>query len=445
MKWRELLETRGPLVKQMTDIVELTGKEDRDMTPEERETFDQLDADQEAIHQRVIDAKKLEQITALNPDPATVPVSRTEGRGAETAIDYDAVLRSWLLAPSGNADEKQVAEAQRAGLTPYTKNLNFRFREHPLGMPRSVAEAEKRLEESTRERVERRAQATTPGTAGGFTVPDEMMRAIEVAQLMFTPMRRTSTIMRTATGANLPIPTTNDTGNKGEIIAENAPANAQDVVFGQLVLEAYKYSSKVVLVSYELLQDSSVNLPVLLGRLLGERLGRIHADHFAIGTGSGQPRGIVTGATDSSLTAAAAGALTWEEVLNLKHTVDPAYRGPGFAFMGNDTTLKLMKQIKDTQNRPIWMPNLIDGEPDRFDGTPYEINQSMASGANAKALLAGMLSKYIIRDVLDLTLVRLDELYAINGQVAFLMWSRNDGDLLDAGTNPVKYLTMGAT
>jgi HK97 family phage major capsid protein len=58
-------------------------------------------------------------------------------------------------------------------------------------------------------------------------------------------------------------------------------------------------------------------------------------------------------------------------------------------------------------------------------------------------MLYGALSKYQIRDVRDITLVRLDERYAELGVVAFLAFSRHDGDLLDAGTHPVKYLTMG--
>jgi HK97 family phage major capsid protein len=49
----------------------------------------------------------------------------------------------------------------------------------------------------------------------------------------------------------------------------------------------------------------------------------------------------------------------------------------------------------------------------------------------------------MIRDVKDVTLVRLDERFAEFGQVCFLAFSRHDGDLLDAGTHPVKYLTMG--
>jgi HK97 family phage major capsid protein len=92
---------------------------------------------------------------------------------------------------------------------------------------------------------------------------------------------------------------------------------------------------------------------------------------------------------------------------------------------------------------PLWRAGMTASEPDTIDGDPYTINQQVESGAAKKAMLYGLLSKYLIRDVLDITLVRLDERYAELGVVAFLAFSRHDGDLLDAGTHPVKYLTMG--
>jgi HK97 family phage major capsid protein len=61
-------------------------------------------------------------------------------------------------------------------------------------------------------------------------------------------------------------------------------------------------------------------------------------------------------------------------------------------------------------------------------------------GSSAKKVIFGDLSKYIVRDVRDFTLLRLDERFAELGQVAFLAFSRHDGDLLNAGTNPVKYM-----
>ena len=110
-----------------------------------------------------------------------------------------------------------------------------------------------------------------------------------------------------------------------------------------------------------------------------------------------------------------------------------------------DSTLKALKKIKipqfsgDTNGMPLWQPGLVQGQPDRILGYPFVINQDVAAmAASAKAIVFGDLSKYLIRDVRDVTLLRLDERYAENHQVAFLAFSRHDGDLLDAGTDPVK-------
>jgi HK97 family phage major capsid protein len=132
--------------------------------------------------------------------------------------------------------------------------------------------------------------------------------------------------------------------------------------------------------------------------------------------------------------------------VDLVHSVDPAYR-VNARFMMNDATLKTIKKIKvlqysgDTTGVPLWSPSLVAGQPDTILGYPFVINQSMASpGSSAKKVIFGDLSKYIIRDVRDFTLLRLDERFAELGQVAFLAFSRHDGDLLDAGTDPVKYM-----
>ena len=83
----------------------------------------------------------------------------------------------------------------------------------------------------------------------------------------------------------------------GVILNENTQVANQDVAFSQLILDAWKYSSKQVLVSVELLQDSAVPLGEILGRLLGERIGRITNTHFTVGTGVSMPLGIVPAAT----------------------------------------------------------------------------------------------------------------------------------------------------
>ena len=80
------------------------------------------------------------------------------------------------------------------------------------------------------------------------------------------------------------------------------------------------------------------------------------------------------------------------------------------------------------------------GEYDRIHGYPYTINQSVpAPTTGLKSVIFGDLSKYQTRIALGMTLLRLTERYADYLQVGFLAFARADGDLLDAGTNPVKH------
>jgi HK97 family phage major capsid protein len=118
--------------------------------------------------------------------------------------------------------------------------------------------------------------------------------------------------------------------------------------------------------------------------------------------------------------------------------VDPSYRDNA-KWMFNDNTLSKIKLLVDSQSRPLWLPGLVDRAPDTLLGSPYVINQDMASvTSTGKSVLFGDFSKYWIRDVRDVTLLRLDERFAEFLQVAFLAFMRTDGDLLDAGTKPIR-------
>lgn len=372
-----------------------------------------------------------------------------------TAYERAAAFAAWAMgkhAPPG-AD----ALCQRAGLDLRSSmvelDLHRGYSEGglPLKAPRSMRElAEQREIRSAAAREGRAYQKVNlttagikdaDGSLGGYTVPDEMMGPLDAALLQWGGMRQVARVISTAGGADYPIPTSDDTAQKGEIIGENTSVNEQEVTFGQLILGTYKYSSKMIRVSVELIQDSVLNLPAFLGEALGTRLGRITNDHFTTGTGTSQPRGVVTAAANSTITASVAGALKYTEIMGLKHSVDPAYRQDALFMMG-DTILKRMKEMADSQGRPLWLPSLLPGEPPTFDGDRYVINQSMPTSAATKGLLYGDFSKYLIREVRGVTLMRLDERYADLHQVGFLAFARYDGDLLNAGTNPVKYLTL---
>jgi HK97 family phage major capsid protein len=174
---------------------------------------------------------------------------------------------------------------------------------------------------------------------------------------------------------------------------------------------------------------------------LGERLARIMNQYATTGTGSSEPKGVVTCASDSAI-ALAAKTPTYAELVSIEGALDPAYRN-GASWMFHDTVLQEIKKIVETTTgRPIWLPNMAGGAPDTILSYPYSINQDMAVAASTgsgKSILFGQMKKFLYREVQDIEIMRLNELYAEYYQVAFLGFARMDSDLLDAGTHPVKY------
>jgi HK97 family phage major capsid protein len=206
------------------------------------------------------------------------------------------------------------------------------------------------------------------------------------------------------------------------------------------VLDAYKISSDIIRVSYELLQDSGFDMDAIIGEAFGERLGRKSNGFLTTGTGSSQPNGIVTAAALGK-TAASATAITWDEIFDLFHSVDPAYRGsPKARFMFNDATLLVLRKLKDGDGNYLWQEsNARTGEPATISGKPYSINQAMDSIATGnRTVVFGDFSKYIVRKAAGMQMLRLVERYGEFWQVGFIAMNRIDGELLD--TAAVKHL-----
>lgn len=285
----------------------------------------------------------------------------------------------------------------------------------------------------------RNTMSTTTGSEGGFTVATEVARTVLDALKAFGGMRSVATVIQTSGVGALSFPTSDGTAEVGEIIAENATATDADVTFGTLSLTAYKYSSKVVAVPFELLQDSNVDIEAFVRDRLVTRLGRVTNAHFTTGTGTAQPNGIVT-AAGIGVTGAAGNttAVTYDYLVDLQHSVDPAYRGNA-RWMMNDQSVKVLRKIKDASNRPIFVPGyemgVPGGAPDTLLGQPVVVNQEMpVMAANAKSILYGDLSYYYIRDVMQMEMFRFtDSAYTKKGQVGFLAWMRAGGNLIDVG------------
>lgn len=284
------------------------------------------------------------------------------------------------------------------------------------------------------------------GTAanGGYTVPTGFITDMDVALKAFIGVLQAGAqVLATNSGENLPWPTANDTGNAGRIITEGGTTNVVDPAFGQVTLGSYIYTSDVIKLSLQLVQDTAVDLMAFINEVAAERVGRIQNAHFTNGTGTGQPKGVVTAATLGK-TAASATAITFDELVDLKFSVDRAYReAPNAAFMVGDATLGYITKMKDGENRPLLLPSTREGEVDRILNKPVYTNTDMAAIATgAKTVLFGDFSKYKVRNVSGDFLARIEQPYIANFEVAFIYFRRTDANLVDAGTRPIKYLAQ---
>jgi HK97 family phage major capsid protein len=294
----------------------------------------------------------------------------------------------------------------------------------------------------------RAAMSTTTTTEGGFTTALEYQKTLEEALKQFGGIRSVASILRTATGTQMQFPTSDATSETGEIVGQNSAVTTGETTFGLTTLDVYKYSSKKIALPFELLQDSFIDIEAYINTLLATRLGRITSNHFTTGTGTGQPRGIVTASASGKVgTTGQTTTVIYDDLVDLEHSVDPIYRvNAGVGFMLNDLSLRVIRKIKDTSGRPIFVPGYEQGNPggapDRLLGRPIYISQEMpAMAANAKSILFGDFKKYIIRDVMDLTLFRMtDSAFTLNGQVGFVAFMRSGGNMVDAGGAVKAYL-----
>ena len=294
------------------------------------------------------------------------------------------------------------------------------------------------------EKIEGRAQ-TTSATAGGYTVPTDLAATIDKTLAMWGPMydEAICTVITTSAGNAIDFPTVDDTATA---MAKHTEGSAMtddggvDVTFGKMTLNAFAYDTEWVQVSMELLQDSAVNVEGFLGELLGERIARRVNTELTTGDGNGDPNGIVT-ASGLGVTAASQTAFTADELIDLLHSINPAYRmSPKARWMFNDTTLKAIRKLKDGDGTYIWqMGDIRTDAPGALLGKPYSVNQACATAATGtKPIVFGDFGKYYVRKVGSPVIGVRREYYWPNIGLAGVV--RLDGDLIASGA--VKHLIM---
>lgn len=273
------------------------------------------------------------------------------------------------------------------------------------------------------------------------TVPKSFYAQVfEVARLV-GPMLTTSEIIQTTSGESLTIPTLTAYSTPA-IAAAAGTVTESEPTFSSIVLGAFKYGVTIP-VANELLNDAGFDLSGVLARQAGEALGFTVNSDLTVGTGTVQPRGIVTGAAAGGTGATAvAGAFTADNLIDLVYSLDGAARLlPGVGFQMSKTGLAAVRKLKDNNGLPIF--NLATGQPDTILGYPVFENPAVAAvAAGAKSVVFGHLPSYKVRMAGGLQVAQSSDVRFEQDTTVFRFIMRLDGNLTH--TSHVKTFVGGA-
>jgi HK97 family phage major capsid protein len=282
--------------------------------------------------------------------------------------------------------------------------------------------------------------------AGANTVPTSFYDRL-IAHLIETSaiLQTNPTVLNTSSGESIQVPKTT-AHSSGAIVTEGNAIGASDPAFGQITLGAFKYGC-LIQVSRELLNDTGVDLEGYLAMQAGRALGNAFGAHMVTGTGTGQPRGVVTDATVGVTGGTGVtGAFTADNLIDLFYSVIAPYRASSSAYwVTKDSTLANIRKLKDTTNQYIWQPSLQVGAPDTLLGKALVTDPNVAAPAiNAKSVIFGDMSQYFVRMAGGVRFERSDDFAFNTDLVTFRALLRADAALVDL-TGAVKVFVGAAT
>ncbi len=415
-KSKELRQERAKLVAEMHDLTEKTG-----FPEESQKRWAELDKQQKELEARI---KAVEATETLNEElRAVTPPPPGEQPNPNPGAEEDREAAVFASRQKEVVDRLESKEY---------KSAFFSFMRHGRDgcTPKQIG-----MMNETRNMEARTYSGLNigTGTQGAFTVPIGFQRELEITMKAYGRMLANARILQTSTGNTLDWPTMDDTANSGEYVSEAAAVSQQNPTFGQVQFNSYLASSKQVLISVQLLQDSAFDLESELNQAFGIRLGRIINLKTTSGSGTGEPQGLVfaiqnatvpniVNATGSNTNDGISGnteanSVGSDDLDNLISAVDPSYR-PQAHFMMNWRTIDFLRKLKDKYGRPLWVASLAVGEPDRIFGYPFDWNADMDTVAAGKyPILFGDFTKYLIRTIGGVTMVR------SNGASSAAMWN----------------------
>ena len=259
--------------------------------------------------------------------------------------------------------------------------------------------------------------------SGDYLTPEEFKSKFDKALAKDNVFRRLATVVNT-TSPDGTIQAVTSTGAADWVAEGAAIPESSDTI---LPFQVYSYKlASLVRLKNSFVSDNAFDLENYLVTAFARRFGRAEETAFLNGTGTNQPTGLLSaGGAEVGVTAASATAIAYDELTKLYFSLKAEHRANAVFLMHDDTAMAL-RTLKDSVGNPLW-----NAERDTIFGKPVVTSLAMpAPAAGKKTIAIGDLSYYWVIERQALTIKRLNEMYAVQGQIGFTAFERLDGKLI---------------
>ncbi len=366
---KELYEKRAQLVEKMNAALDTAKAEKRAMTEEESKTFESAEAEIAAIDKTIEAEERAQKLSVVNH-----PAPDNKDTLDNKVTDEQKEERAFADFIRGNAEELRAGEVQ------LTQGLNGSI------VPTKIAD---RIIKAVKDKVPFLQYADVVYTNGKLSVP--------------------------VYGEDATTHINADYVDEGSALTDNVGK------FTTVDLTGYVVGA-LSLVSNKLVTNTDFDIVSFVVNQVAEALANKLEAEFV--KGSTKIKGVAT--CTQSVTAASASAITYDELVTVKHTVKQAFQANAVWIMAPSTYTALCK-LKDGENRPYF-------EDDKYMilGRPVLTTDSMDEiGASKTTIVFGDLSGYTIKGAKNVEVTLLKEKYAERNMLGVIGYAEFDADITD--------------
>ncbi len=194
--------------------------------------------------------------------------------------------------------------------------------------------------------------------------------------------------------------------------------------FGTRELTPHLFS-KAVRSSRKMLRNSTLAVETFIAQRLAYKFAITENKAYMTGDGAQQPLGLFVASNDGiptsrDTTTVSATSFTYDELIDLQHSVKDAYRSNG-SWIASRTFRKMVRKLKDGNGNYLLVMNTASGV-DTLLERPLVVDENAPSTFTTGQYVAifGDIKFYYIQDGIDLEIQRLDEIQARKNQVEWI-------------------------